>query len=159
MTIFRLSRLLCHNVFVLIFLWYRTWCHYICSRHWHNFFLKPGEVAQAIAQSIFLRSLCCQMGDFLPIGLLLEDHNDFFEKMKKPKIMVTFWAIFCFSKFITFLPYKQFQKLVCCRYFKVLKVVRCRCFGFSNYALLQIFWPFLTWQLFCLFFEKFGNFF
>ncbi len=31
-----------------------------------------------------------RLGDFLPIGLLLEGHYDFLEKMKWPKIMVTF---------------------------------------------------------------------
>ncbi len=49
--------------------------------------------------------------------------------------------------------------MVCCRYSKVSKVVWCRCFGLSNWAFLYIFWAFLTWQLFGLFFEKFGNFF
>ncbi len=49
--------------------------------------------------------------------------------------------------------------MVFCRYSKVLKVVWCRCFWLSNWALLYIFWPFLTWRLFGLFFEKFGNFF
>jgi hypothetical protein len=48
-----------------------------------------------------------RLGDFSPIGLLLEAHYDFF-KMKYPKVMatfwVTFWVTFCLSKFITFLP-------------------------------------------------------
>jgi hypothetical protein len=32
------------------------------------------------------------------------------------------------------LPKRHFQNMVCCRYFKVLKVVWCRCFGLSNWV-------------------------
>ncbi len=47
--------------------------------------------------------------------------------------------------------------MICCRYFKVLKVVWCsRCFGFSNWALFIL--SFFTSQLFGLFFKKFGEF-
>jgi hypothetical protein len=42
-----------------------------------------------------------------------------------------FWATFCLSKFIKFSPF-LFQSMVYFRYFKVSKVVCCRCFGLSN---------------------------
>jgi len=27
--------------FVLLLLWYSMWRHYVCSDHWHNYFLQP----------------------------------------------------------------------------------------------------------------------
>ncbi len=51
-----------------------------------------------------------RFGDFSPIGLLLEAHGDFFEKIKQPKEMVTFWATFCHGKFITFSPKEAVPK-------------------------------------------------
>ncbi len=39
----------CHytECFVLFLLWYSMWRHYICSGHWHNYFLQPGQLVQA----------------------------------------------------------------------------------------------------------------
>ncbi len=76
-----------------------------------------------------------RLGDFSPIGLLLG-------------------LLFVLAILLNFHLNKQFQSMLCCRYFKVSKVVYCRCFGLSNWELLQIFWPFLTWQLLGLFFDK-----
>ncbi len=47
----------------------------------------------------------------------------------------------------------QFQNMICCRYFKVSKVVRCRCFGLSNWAFFDLatFWAIL-WKIWRIFF-------
>jgi hypothetical protein len=45
-----------------------------------------------------------KLGYFLPSGLILVAHYEFFEKMKEPKEMATFWATFCLCKFVTFSP-------------------------------------------------------
>ncbi len=42
--------------------------------------------------------------------------------------MPSFGAAFCLSNLFHFYLNKQFQNMFCCRYFKVLKVVWCRCF-------------------------------
>ncbi len=48
MSIFRISKWLCHgSVFVLILLWYVMWHHYACSGHWHNYFMQHGQAACA----------------------------------------------------------------------------------------------------------------
>ncbi len=39
-------------VFVLILLWYSMWRHYICSGHWHNYFMQPGKGVWASAHCI-----------------------------------------------------------------------------------------------------------
>ncbi len=35
-----------------------------------------------------------RLSDFLPIGLVIEVHHDFFENMKKLKEIVKFWPTF-----------------------------------------------------------------
>ncbi len=49
--------------------------------------------------------------------------------------------------------------MICSRYSKVLKVVWCRCFWISKLSFVVDILAFLTWRLFGLFFETFGNFF
>ncbi len=44
--------------FILFFLWYSMWRHYVCSGHLHSYFLKLGQVDWASAQSIFFRCQC-----------------------------------------------------------------------------------------------------
>jgi hypothetical protein len=58
MSMFRLSIWLWHgNAFILILLWYSMLRHYVCSGHWHIYFLQPGKAIQANAQPTFLRCL------------------------------------------------------------------------------------------------------
>ncbi len=45
-----------------------------------------------------------QIGRFFTIWATFGGSLRFFERMKLPKIVATFWATFCLSKFITFLP-------------------------------------------------------
>ncbi len=52
------------NVFVLIFALVQHAVPYVCSGHWHNYFLLLGWVVLANAQSIFLR---CQEAVFLVV--------------------------------------------------------------------------------------------
>ncbi len=87
----------------------------------------------------------------LPLGLLFESPRKLF--LSKPQKRQHFGLLFtlAFSSIFTF--NKQCQNMVCCRYFKVSKVVRCP-FLVSNRALIQLFWHFLAWQLFRLLFSK-----
>jgi hypothetical protein len=73
--------------------------------------------------------------------------------------MATFWATLCLSKFIKFELSKQFQRIVCCRFLRFQKWFVVNVLGFQIEFCCRYFGFFLTWQLFGLFFEKFGNFF
>ncbi len=65
-----------------------------------------------------------------------------------PKKWWHFWLLLSQAKF------SKFQSMVCFRYFKSLEGVCCRCFQFSNWALLNVFGIFLVWQLFWQLFSK-----
>jgi hypothetical protein len=68
------------------------------------FSLNLGKVLESIWR---VMEPHCELGD--QIGRLFTNWATyggslcFFERIKQPKIMVTFWATFCLGKFITFL--------------------------------------------------------
>ncbi len=65
--------------------------------------------------------------------------------------MTSLLTTFCFSNFFfSFHLQEQFLNMVRQWYFKVWKVVRCRCFGLSNWA---IFWHFLSRTVLATFFK------
>jgi hypothetical protein len=64
-----------------------------------------------------------RLGDFFANWATFGGSLLFFEKMKKPKEMATFWALFVVANLLHFHQNKQFQNMICCRCFKVSKVV------------------------------------
>jgi hypothetical protein len=87
------------------------------------------------------------LGDFSPIRLLLEAHYDFTDYLNGSIL-----GYFLFNQYILhFHLKKQFKNTVCCRYFKVSKVVGWDCFRLSNLH-------FLAWQLFWLLLKKLAEF-
>jgi hypothetical protein len=60
------------------------------------------------------------LGDFSPIVLLLAAHYDF---LKSPNKWQHFGLLFAVASLLHFHLNKQFQNMVCCKYFMVSKVV------------------------------------
>jgi len=83
-----------------------------------------------------------RLGDFSPVGLLLEAYQDFFKRFCSLKKWQHFGKLFAQANLLHFHLNMQFQKMGCCRYSKVSWVVWCKCLGNSNWALLYIFWHF-----------------
>jgi hypothetical protein len=76
--------------------------------------------------------------------LLLENHKIFWKDEVAQRNDNIFGLLFAESNLLLFHLNWWFQNTVCCWYFKVSKVVWCRCFGLLNAALMKI----LAW--FCL---------
>ncbi len=95
---------------------------------------------------------------FSPIGLLLEALNNFLKTWSSPMKLWHFGLLFVEANLFHFKLNEQFQNMVCCRYFKVSKVVWCRCFGFSNELCCRYFG--LFWLEDCLgyFLKNWANF-
>ncbi len=70
---------------------------------------------------------------------------------------MTIWANFAYAFFIHFYLNRLFQSIVGYRYFKVSKVVWCKCFGLSNWAWMYLFWPFYSSVSVLASFEKIGH--
>jgi hypothetical protein len=91
----------------------------------------------------------------LSIGLLLELHWDFL-KRRSSRRNGAFQGFFLPKQIVLHIQLnKQFQNMVCCRYFKVLKVVWCRLLDFQK-DLSCI--KFVVWQLFWPLYKKLGAF-
>jgi hypothetical protein len=72
------------------------------------------------------------IGNFSPVGLLLEAHCDFKWKDEVAQRQCSIMSYFLFKHFFIYHPNKQFQNMVCYRYVNVSKVVCHRYFGLSN---------------------------
>jgi hypothetical protein len=77
-----------------------------------------------------------RLGDFSQIELLLEAHYDFLKRRSRPKKWQHFGLLFAVANLLHFHLNKQFKNMVYCRYFKVSKVVLCRCLGIFKLSFL-----------------------
>jgi hypothetical protein len=93
-------------------------------------FVRPVHRCHRYKTSFRLYWLSCrqsdQIGQFFVIGILLEAYCYFW---KGEVTQIAFWATFWLSNLLHFHVHRQFQNIVCCRYFRVSEVVWCRCFG------------------------------
>ncbi len=77
---------------VLFLIWHCMWCHHVCSGHWYNYFLKPGQSVRASAQSIFPWCLW-----FLACYALFETVREiikFYSFETAPNLVKPFWQLF-----------------------------------------------------------------
>ena len=96
-----------------------------------------------------------QIGQFWPVGLLLEAHYDYFGNLKQPKEIVMFLGYFLLKPFFTFLP----KQPVSNPWF-VVGILRCQNWfdlDGSNFVVDKQ--AFLAQQLFGLLFPKSEHFF
>ncbi len=122
---------------------------------WSNSDLVKFQFGQILfsdfVELLLLRGSVTRLAGISPFGLLFKIYWVKIVAQKSGNILGNFFP----KHFIFYFHLnKQFQSKVCLRYFKVLKVFWCRCFGLSNWALMYIFW-----QMFWLLFPRFGGIF
>jgi len=102
---------------------YQSYCydHYLCSGHWPNYFLLPGQAAWASGQSIFLMSMVCNcIQNCWWKQMLMKCSENLCYLMKFPGVILWFYSILMY--FVKFhfqytkckISFVKFQLDFCC---------------------------------------------